>query len=134
MRGSNPAEGAVVISRSFGTIQRPPLGLLLGSEPWRLDTDASLEAWVRGRQREPVEMVAQPGVSGVVLGKLEVGGSRLDLDDYGRGLPSSDVSPAPRCVHDLGRLLDALSGPSSAPERRLGEGGVAGSQLGLRGA
>ena len=51
----------------------------------------------------------------------------------GAALAGGEVSLTSCCVHDLGRVLDALSQPSSAPERRFGEGGVAGSQFGLGG-
>ena len=107
---------------------------MLVSKPRRVDVDASLEAVRGGRDRQPVEAVAQPDPLGSILDVLEVDGSRLDLGDEGDCLPCSGISPISRCGHDLGSVVDALSQASSAPERRLVEGGVAGSQLGLCGA
>jgi hypothetical protein len=109
-------------------------GLLRRSESRRVDADAPLEAPGGWPNREPVETVAKSGVPGLVLGLPEVHGSRLDLGDEGGRFPGGEVSPASGCVHHLGRVLDALSERSSAPERCLGESGAAGPQLGLGGA
>jgi hypothetical protein len=54
-----------------------------GSEPGRTDADGPAEAPGGRRNREPVKTVAEPGVGGLVLGRLEVGGSPLDLGDEG---------------------------------------------------